>query len=151
MLLKWNIWWREMSGDCFRRNRAECLMSWGREAAPDAGTKVWESASKIFGFCSSSVVLWACMCLVKSGESRKDGQGVEVQKDKRIRQNLWLRLTHASSFAFDLVNEVQKDKRRQNLRLRLTRASSFGFDLVNEVAVAEVCSVDVVVLWEQGV
>ena len=91
------------------------------------------------------------MCLVESWESRKECQGAEVQKDKRIRQNLWLRLTHASSFAFDLVSEVQKDKRRQNLWLCLTRASSSGFDLVNEVAVAEVCSVDVVVFWEQGV
>ena len=72
--------------------------------------------------------VWACMCLMKSGESRKNCKGVAAQKDKR-EWNLWLHWNTCKQFCI----------------LFFQKLGACG------VAVGEVCSFDGVELWEWGV
>ena len=109
----------------WRKRVAECLMSWGK-IVPDVGAKVWEKCES-HGFCGWSVGFWACVCLTKSGESRKDCKGVAAQKDKRG-PNLWLRCNTCKQFCILFVQKLG----------------------ASGVAVGEVCSFDGVELWEWG-
>ena len=117
MLLSWNILRREMSWVCFWR-KPDVL----GKIVLDVGQKC-----ESHGFCGWSIGVWACMCLTKSGENRKDCKGVAAQKDKR-EQNLWLRCNTCRQFCILFIQKLGD----------------------SGVAVGEVCSFGGMVLWEWG-
>ena len=123
MLLSWNILRNVLSLLLKEERVAWCL---GENCSRCGGQSVKKCESH--GFCGWSVGVWACVCLTKSGESRKDCKGAVAQKDKR-EWNLWLHCNTYMQFCILFIKNLG----------------------ASGVAVGEVCSFDGMVLWEWDV